>query len=303
MASMMPKNDTYLNLRNKSSLAKSYLFGMKKGLPKEIKKAHKKLHLLHLMTPSGLHLGVAMIIFKKYIKRKIFINIFLILITFISIYLGDFFALRRMAIFGITNNFILTFLIDFFLGGWSASPFSYSLSFLFLGLILINKDRAKKYLARDFFIAQLLITLFFEQKVYPIGFILGFFLTPLISAIFPIFSIDLFYNGFTPISDIISFILLKLSSQISSGFNPLYASLFILFFYLPYISLFVMLFFPKNIHNLPNHHVGKNAFPTKAPKNYQDIVRTGSGYKLSYHNGLICRTRLYSSGWSTRCKF
>ena len=303
MASMMPKNDTNLKLRNKTSLAKSYLFGMKKGLPRKIKKAHKKLHLLHLMTPSGLHLGIGMIIFKKYIKKQIIIKLFLVLMTFLSIILGDFFALRRMAIFGITNNFILTFVIDFFLGGWSASPFSYALSFLFLGLILINKDRANKYLAKDFFIAQILIATFFEQKVYPIGFIIGFFFTPLISAIFPLFIIDLFNNNFTPVSDFISFILLKLSSLIELGLPPLYAFLFISFFYLPYLSLFITITFPENIHNLPKHYIGKKAFPTRAPQFYQDIVRTSSGYKLSYPKGLICRARLYSSGWSTRCKF
>jgi competence protein ComEC len=303
MASLMPKTMNYSLKTSKSNIAKSYLLGQKKGLSRKIKKAHHKLHLLHLMTPSGLHLSVALLIFKKYFKKKIILQLLLLLISIMTLFMGDYNALRRMAIFGLTKNFIVTFIIDFFLGGWHQSPFSFALSFLFLGLILINKNNPKKILARDFFIAQILIAYFFQQQVYPIGFFIGFFLTPIISSLFPLYLIDFLFPGISPISKITEAILLFFCHFTFEGVSPFIALFFLSLFYIPYFLPFCFLLWPEAITNLPKHHLNKKAFHSPAPANYKSIKRTRSGYILAYDNDLLCRMRLYSSGWSTRCKF
>lgn len=302
LAEFMPAKEVTYSIHQKTSLAKSYLLGQKKGLDRKLKKAHHKLHLLHLMTPSGLHLSMGLYFFKKFIKRKIVIQCLLLAMIVLTTFLGDYFALRRMAFYGLTKNFMGTFLIDLFLGGFHASPFSYALSFLFIGIILINRDRPKKKLARDFVLAQIIIALFFEQKVYPLGFLIGFFLTPIISFGFPLFLLDFLLPKMNPISNITATMIIFFSKFAGPALSPLPALFIISLCQLPYGFLFLMVAWPSTLQNFPHHLWQKKAFHAPPPKSFQEIKRFSSGYKLIYDNGLICRSRLYSTGWSTRCK-
>ena len=66
-------------------LARAYLTGDKKGLSRKIIKHHKNLNLMHLMTPSGLHLSSLLIMTSPIVRTPVLKSLFLSLL-FISCY-------------------------------------------------------------------------------------------------------------------------------------------------------------------------------------------------------------------------
>ena len=103
LASLMPKPAPKYSPYQKSTIAKSYLLGQKRGLSRKVKKAHHKLHLLHLMTPSGLHLSSALLFIKRFSHNPTMIRSILIIVSLISLYLGDFHARATMLKYGIPD--------------------------------------------------------------------------------------------------------------------------------------------------------------------------------------------------------
>ncbi len=186
--------------KSPASLIYSYLTGRKSSLNKTMIRRHKRLGILHLLTPSGLHLHsfflIITLLFKnsKIHTRKLKILSFFA-ITISLIYYPQNHAIRRIFIFqslsfclqkiSTRNIFFFTFIIDFIIGGFSSSPLSYALSFLFLGIFLSSNKITKAPPYFSLFLGQVLVAIFFSQKIYPLSVFLGFFLTWIFIALFP----------------------------------------------------------------------------------------------------------------------
>ena len=137
--------------------------GDKSRLRKKFKRTFKLFGIYHLFTPSGLHLSAIILPFLYLLKRwpsKILklSFIFLLLPLF---WLEKFYSLKRMCLFHILRLllpkmryriiFILTFFLNFILGGWQQSPISFALSYLFFGAILFSTNK-KQIFANLFFL-------------------------------------------------------------------------------------------------------------------------------------------------------
>jgi len=181
---------------NASRVLATLYTGEKSRLRRKLKREFKLLGLFHLFTPSGLHLSSLYLPFFLLLrsrpskKLKAFIILFLIL----PFLLERFYSLKRMCLFHILKIvfpnlklrtiFILTFGINFFLGGWNDSPLSFGLSFLFLGSLLFS-NHPSQAIAMLFF-SQLFVSSLFSQYFSPIGFFIGQLFSLLFSTVFPL---------------------------------------------------------------------------------------------------------------------
>lgn len=189
------------NQKKYFKLMAAFVVGDEKGLNK-MKKNYKTLGLLHLFTPSGFHLQALLIFlsfigFKKYKKKFLFISLSLFFIP-------GFEALKRIIVLKILesyqdkfknwipNNFylfLIVFFVFFIFGDYFRNPLSFSLSFLFLGIIYAVNDNPKVGFVHYFFAffsAQLLIQLFLPQEITMVHFLIGFFLGMLFNIFFPV---------------------------------------------------------------------------------------------------------------------
>ncbi|MFG1556410.1 ComEC/Rec2 family competence protein [Halobacteriovorax sp. FRX-2] len=188
---------------------RSVLTGQKWGLDKELKRKLAHLNLLHLMTPSGLHLSSLFLIFY-FLRRRYprFSNLVeLTLCLGFYFFLPGYYSFRRVALirsFFILNKvretnyskmqiFLFFLTTDFFFGTYRYSPLSFYLSTLFLGLIFSIKEYRiyKMYLL--FFVAQLFIAHKFTGVIYPVTIILSPLLTSIFTLIYPILFFNLFF--------------------------------------------------------------------------------------------------------------
>ena len=107
---------------NQSAFYYSSQTGEKVGISPTLKKALKEFGLIHLLTPSGIHLSSLLLVFFLFIKRKAHKYIYFCLLILI-IPLTGFYSLKRIIIFHILKcfklstqqSFILTFIIDIFI--------------------------------------------------------------------------------------------------------------------------------------------------------------------------------------------
>ena len=205
---LQKKKKTFLrNIQNDTNakVIFGYVLGHKKGISKKIKDAHKRLLIMHLFTPSGLHFSSILLFFWPFFsflkKRKKVLFIFSYTSICLLPFLVDgFFSIKRICLFQILKSikqngnfknienfhlFILTFLIDFCLGSFDKSPLSFSYSFLFLGLIFANKKFRGKKLIPYFAGAQVIISFFSKEGFYLFGIINSFLLTSIFSFLFP----------------------------------------------------------------------------------------------------------------------
>ena len=145
-----------LNL--KGDIKKIYtgsLTGKKRGISKKLKSALKSYGLLHLLTPSGLHLNSLMpLLLLPKVLQLLTLFLFLIWIQSYSSY----FSLERIIIFALiqrssqllklsltTNKiFILTTVLSLLIGNVEDSPHSFLYSFLFWGTILLFRQNPFK---------------------------------------------------------------------------------------------------------------------------------------------------------------
>ena len=167
--------------------------GDKSSLSKEQKQNLRDFSLLHLITPSGLHLSSLFIIQKIFGKR-----VYLLLMSFFTIFifnLNGFYPLKRIMffkgfklLFRSMNNqmaFNLTFLLDLLVGFYQRSPFSSLLSMLFWGTILSHQKMESFSLIKKLFINSILVSLIFDQSLNAFSFILNPIYSFLISISFP----------------------------------------------------------------------------------------------------------------------
>jgi hypothetical protein len=179
----------------------SMIFGLKRGLSKSIKSKFKRLNLLHLFTPSGLHFSslllflLPLINLSRYCHLKL-PKLLIIMLCLLPFALVKFYSLKRIALlkiltllFGkylsIYKLFLITFILDFIFGSFQQSPLSFSYSFIFLG-ILLSFSKINFKLLLGLFTGQLILAMFLKEEINLLGPFLGFIITSLFSFSFPI---------------------------------------------------------------------------------------------------------------------
>lgn len=177
-----------------------YFLGRTRKVCKDDKLRHKKLGLLHLFTPSGLHLSSFLLPLTLLAWFGRWPGLGAKLITFLfclsCFFPSGFYSLKRMAglrllFFLPTKNkrvkwfyFFIVFAADYFWGSYSHSPLSLVFSFMFLGVLISSAS------FRDLFwgllLGQVVCCLVGQEQLSLIGVVIGLFLSSLFTLLFPI---------------------------------------------------------------------------------------------------------------------
>lgn len=172
------------------SLMRALFLGKKRGISAPLKKRLTRYNLLHLLTPSGLHVG-ALLLPLMYLLRK---KRWWLLPLFFYLLLGSHghFSLERICLMKILwcfrvplkINFFSSFAIAILIGNFENSPLSFCMSYLFLGTLIATRSAAgyKKIAALGG--AQLLVAYFLNQEFFPVSATLGILFTPFFGPIF-----------------------------------------------------------------------------------------------------------------------
>ncbi len=137
----------------------------------------KKFNLIHLMTPSGLHLTVVLFLFFLLIKKRKHRLIILFVAYGVLSYYQIFLPIKRiitLRLFSLLLHkhlsplkiFFGGFIFDLLLGSYHDSPVSFYFSMLFLGIIYDYQEKPIYPLWINFFIAQCLIHCFFDTPFF-----------------------------------------------------------------------------------------------------------------------------------------
>ena len=189
------------------SLERALILGEKHCIPYKLKKKLKELSLLHIFTPSGLHLSSLFILTfgSKYLRYLLIL--FSIFYSFLFTHL---YALQRVSMFYGINYFLkntwlsfsLTFLICLITMQYTQSPMSYLFSFIFWYMILSHKKN-KAYLVLYLFGIQILISFILDQKINLAGLFINPIFTLLLTLIFPFLAISFALGIFTNTRELI----------------------------------------------------------------------------------------------------
>ncbi|MBT4793276.1 MAG: hypothetical protein HON90_17015, partial [Halobacteriovoraceae bacterium] len=185
---------------------KAMLTGNKSKVSRKMIHNLRKYGLLHLLTPSGLHLSSLLIYFK--FSAVIQVLILGILLYYLSMF-DQYFSMERVIIFSLLSRlihfftgkvqqnieviFITTILISFLIGHYHKSPLSLIYSSLFWGTIIIyRKNKIKMLLMLNFslYFSSSLI----DQGNSPLSLFINPLFTLIISSCFPV----LFLNSILP---------------------------------------------------------------------------------------------------------
>ncbi len=182
-----------------SGLAKAMALGDKSCVNAQDKEAIKSFGLMHLLTPSGLHLSSALALFYFFPRLRF--------LTCLALLMGSFFtsglySLQRMLVFQAFNfklknvkmSFLVTMGASLLLGNFSQSPISFALSMLFWGTIVYHKG-SKLNLALSLFLAQALVSIAFNQELNPLALIINPAVTFLFTIAFPVFLVLFPFGG------------------------------------------------------------------------------------------------------------
>lgn len=314
LISLTPNNSNKIsdNPYNLAPIQRAYLLGDKKAISRKLIKIHKELGIMHFMTPSGLHLSTLLIIVSLIIRKSIVsFGITLILL----IILGDYTHLdsfKRMCLFTVIkknplvkiNNkqsFILTFTYYFIQGQYFENPLSFSLSFLFLSILVFSSSR--KEMITTIILIQMLISFYFGQSYYLLGSLYGLMLTFSSIIIFPLILLEAIFS--THYFTDFWIIILKLLNSIKGPELPSFIFfLFITLFFIKsqkklkvcciIISIFIPLSFQRPKQKL--------YYSSPPPKNFIKRKEKDNKITFKYLNGLKCKSRFKIDRWYTRCK-
>ncbi len=194
---------TYIPLKlseynKQGGLYQATITGNKKFISNHTKAALKKLGLLHLFTPSGLHLS------SLFFLRFLPTGVLVIILGLIFLYISDFntyHSMERVILFKVIHYlgnfklekcFLLTFVVSLLFDHLS-NPLSYLFSFIFWGTILIYRDNPVKC---SFYLSMhnVLISSLLSQPINLLIFILNPLITLTVSSLFPF----LFLNSLLP---------------------------------------------------------------------------------------------------------
>ncbi len=181
-------------------LFRSILTGNKSGLDRRLINTFKKYGVIHILTPSGLHLSSILIFINGILSLQLF------LLPLLFYYLNSFesyHAMERVIMFQIAGlfqhhlailknievRFLITIISSFFIGQFTRSPLSLIFSFIFWGTIIIFRDQKLKCVIFLHF-TLLFINSLLGQTVNP----LSLFLNPLLTFVFTL-SFPLLFTG------------------------------------------------------------------------------------------------------------
>ena len=294
--------------------ARAYVWGEKYHLLPSERKAHYKLHLTHLFTPSGIHLSALLLFPAWFLKRRKKTFLLLLLIIFVLAYFfSSLHSFKRMCLVALLSrmsrqfNFRVVagaFLIDLIIGGFWASPLSWFMSLLFLGTIALQLYSNKRTFFMAFLGGQALVGLLFSNAIYPVGMVLGWLVMTLFSFIFPLLLVESFLLSKSFFSLPLVLLVKKLSLLAGPSLAAWAGLAMAVLYFLNYrrMALLLLLLLPINVANLPRHRQKSATFPVAPPRPFVSVKYHAWGSRFDYKNGMVCRSRLYLDGWSTRCR-
>ena len=294
--------------KNISGLHYALLTGDKSKMRRKTRESFRKLFLLHFLTPSGLHLGFI-------ISLLCFFNRKLLWLTPALFFLDGFYAAKRILFLFYLGHlklnrvwvFFVFFALDFLFGSFVKNPLSFSLSFLFLGVIYT----AKKYhsLFFPFMAAQILVSFFLEQTFSLSGFTMGLLLTPLLIASFP-----LYLTGFHEGTKILCRFTLDVIEGLGqwAHYDATFVGLILVsipfLFLWPYPlrgrALAVSILLSLHSNDLINLRSTKHLqfIPSTFRPRYTSIKRTLTGYRTTEPDGTRCYFRLRNFSYEADCR-
>ena len=259
------------------------------------------------MTPSGLHLTIFTSLIFLLLKGRPYQFIFLILLGFASTHFNHIDSFQRMIFFAALRHnpwykvttpqaFFATFGVLFF--QYLKGPLSFSLSFLFLGIILSPGPHLRKlgYLL----IGQFLISFWFNQNFYLFGPLYGLLLTASSFVAFPIvlgeFIIGTHFFT-TAWVHLLEFLYHFRGPVITLPFPSL-----IPFLLMGRIKIKRMaLLFGILLMSSEVYHPKVSRYQSPAPAGYEQKIKLKNGVKLLYANGMRCYSRLKADQWISHC--
>lgn len=331
------KVEEYLPNPKLASALFAYTIGGLKGVPKSVITSHKNLYLIHLFTPSGLHLSSIFIFLTPlltFLKFKSFNYFFALslLLTLPPFFLDGFWAVKRVSFLrllwlvlkktplkvSLFSVFILAFCLDFFFGTFKESPLSFTYSFLFVGMIFSNQKWPSIWLPLFLMLGQFIVCFFQDIPFYPLNFFIGFFLTSFFTILFPIFFMSFCFPIFCPITKWPLSLFLTLV-QVGSNFLKNSPSFFIsgdlLFLIFVLISslnlkkkgIFLILFTIFTSSPLMNvtdrsTKISENFYLADEKKGIKKISRNQKGYKILYEEGWQCSYVISALGMEKNCQ-
>lgn len=278
--------------------------GNKRYLPKKEARHWKNLGLMHLMTPSGLHIG-ALLYITKFLPNLIQ-NKILLVVTIFFFNLKGFFAIKRVLIFrlfhkylkrvqlnSIQNCFNLTFMTDILIGQFALSSLSSIFSFLFWGTIIYHKGH-KLNCAYKLFINLIATNLILEAPVNLLSLLFNFPISSLFSIIFPLIS----FNFWLP--------LISLQRDLNASiidFTSKTIKLFDIDIFLIKPSVFLLLFFLCYKKSYLKEVMLILSLLSPALLNPEKKISISSPQRYyNLHENNKCSFLLKDSYWSLKCK-
>lgn len=225
MATWVKKSRTQLRKKIKNKSYREFLISLVSGEKRGFKKTKeflyfKKASLLHILTPSGIHLSSLTLPLFILIKSPLLRLLILFLLGGFIFSSPHLFSAQRILVFKSMKTFKLSNITSFYLTFSLFLIFhgnlSFILSFLFLGLIILNPRKEILPTLYLLFLAQLLICFFFKQDYYPLTFVINPIITLLVSLSFPLYLISFIFPSLSLITLPISKIIFTLSSLIES---------------------------------------------------------------------------------------
>lgn len=180
--------------------------GEKKWLSRQIKKSYKSLALMHLLTPSGIHLGAALfpLRFLSPLLPRFSFSFITLLIYIILMQIPSFFALKRVALYtGLKSTrwfssslllFYFVFFIEIINGHYQQSPLSFLYSYLFWGTILCSQKQSASIIATRLFVSLLLVNSLLATKTSWLSLLVNTPLSALVALFFPFLLFTYFTN-------------------------------------------------------------------------------------------------------------
>jgi len=311
------------------ALSKAYTLGDLSSLSNRLKKAHYKLNLAHLFTPSGLHFHSLLFLLYFLISplrlwAPRYTKLFITLLGLIPLTFDGYFAIKRIIWlrlglqihrlskydFGTFNIFLFVFTLDILFGTFSHNPWSFFYSFIFLGT-LFSQARLNS-MAFALFITQLFLAALNQTPFNPLSSFIGIIISSLFIILFPFFIFSLFLplDNYIQIYERIILSASKFSSVGGDYFPGVIIILVILVFssslkYKKYV-LYFLIFHSPPIFNLDYKDFKKSrAFNVEymtLTNDIENIKRIRKGYKVTYKDQSLCRHKLYNSFYEIKCQ-
>ena len=241
----------------------SYTTGDRIGLSKHVKDVHNQLYIMHLFTPSGIHLSSIYLVLLPLLalikkRNRKFYHFTLAFTALLPLFLPGFYSMKRVAMLRTISSlaklanfnvslwwsFIGAFSLDLLFGALSKSPLSFIYSFLFLGAIISVSKSPQSHFIIALIGGQFLINFINNGSVNILGVLLGIFATSIFSILFPIIFFYYLFCRYLPVYLAewpinLYFTLLEKLSSLCNYLPTLQSSIyillcFVLFFAIPY---------------------------------------------------------------------